>query len=327
MSIRLPFAIAIAGLAAAILACPSAAEVTALPNEHGLSIKIDGQPFADYWTRAGSKPVVWPIIGPTGKPMTRFYPMGEGVNEKKDHIHQRSLWFTHGIVNDIDFWAEESKDPKHKLGIIVHKGFVSVTSGPAAVVVTRNDWVGPDGKRVCADQRRLAFGTDGTGRWIDFDIVLSATDGPVVFGDTKEGAFGMRVAETLKVDAKQGGKIVDSEGRADKDAWGQTASWVDYYGPVDGQVVGITIFNHPDSFRYPTHWHVRTYGLFAANPFGLKDFPGSKGADGALKLDQSRSIHLFYRVLFHKGDEREGKVAEMWSTYAKQPRPKMPSAQ
>lgn len=131
--------------------------------------------------------------------------------------------------------------------------------------------------------------------------------------------MGVRVAETIKVDAKQGGKIVNSDGLVDQAAWGKRASWVDYYGPVEGQTVGIAMLNHPSSFRYPTYWHVRTYGLFAANPFGLHDFLGknAKDADGSYTLKAGESLSLRYRLVFHKGSEKEGRIAETWEKYSK----------
>lgn len=298
--------------------CP-AAEVTAERGEGKVVVKIDGQPFAEYLATSGQKPplgpIVWPIIGPTGKPMTRAYPMAEGANERKDHPHHRSLWFNHGNVNGLSFWHKDT---------IQHRQFLKVEGGRQAIIVTVNDWLAPDGKKVCEDQRTLTFHTDGRNRMIDFDITVKATDGPVTFGDTKEGTFGVRVAETMKVpettkaDAKAGGRIVNSNGQVDKDAWGKRASWVDYQGPVDGRTVGIAILNHPSSFRYPTYWHVRTYGLFAANPFGLHNFEPSKSADGAYTIPPGQSITLRYRVLLHEGDEKAGGVAQAFAAYASQ---------
>jgi len=305
-----------------VTACQSpAAQLTADRNEKGVEIKIDGQPFTQYWIKAGSKPVVWPIIGPTGQPMTRAYPMGKGENEREDHIHQRSLWFTHGKVNDLDFWGEPATYAKAKVkrptGEIRHREFLEVHGGPQAVVATRNDWLDQNGKKLCEDQRRLTFSVAGTTRQIDFDIKLTATPGPVTFGDTKEGCFGVRVAETLKVDARLGGQIVNAEGLKDKEAWGKRSAWVDYHGPVAGQQVGIAILNHPSSFRYPTYWHVRTYGLFAANPFGVSDFTGQKGDVGQYVLPKGQSIQFRYRLLFHKGDEKAAGVATAFAAYAK----------
>jgi hypothetical protein len=226
------------------------------------------------------------------------------------------MWFTHGKVNDVNFWAET---PRRKVGTTQHLEFLKVESGKPAVIVTRNAWLAPDGKKVCEDERSLRFDTDGDARWIDFDITLKATDGPVIFGDDKEGTFGMRVANSMMVEAKKGqphGKIVNSDGKVDDAAWGQRAPWVDYHGPVDGKTVGIAIFNHPSSFRFPTYWHVRTYGLFAANPFGVHEFTNGKQGGGEHTLSPGQSMTLRYRVFLHRGDEKEGKVATAYAAYS-----------
>jgi hypothetical protein len=305
-------------LVAASLVCgldAAAAKITVERSQNGAAVKIDGQLFTEYILRSGTKPILWPIIGPTGKPMTRDFPMRKRAGEKNDHPHQRSLWFSHGNVNGIDFWTEQGK-----VGTIKHLEFTKMAGGRPAVIATRNAWLAPDGRRVCEDQRVLRFDSDGDARWIDFDITLKATDGEVVFGDTKEGAFGLRVAGSLSVDAKRGGRIVNSLGQANAAAWGQSAAWVDYHGSIDGQTLGIAVFNHPGSSRYPTYWHVRTYGLFAANPFGLHDFSGGKKANGALLLPPGKSVTFRYRVLLHRGDELEGKVAERFSAYSEEAR-------
>ena len=290
------------------------AEITAERSENGAAVKIDGRLFTEYLVRSGAKPILWPIIGPTGKPMTRAFPMAGGDGETNDHPHQRSLWFTHGNVNGVDFWMETPG----KSGTIKHQEFLKIASGKPAVIATRNAWIDPNGKKVCEDQRTLRFDADGDARWIDFDITLKAADVPVTFGDTKEGAFGIRVAETIRVDGKRGGRIVNSENQADGAAWGKPAAWVDYHGPIDGQTVGIAILNHPGSFRFPTYWHVRTYGLFAANPFGLHDFADGKAGRGACTLPPGESITLRYRVLLHRGDEKAARVAESFAEYAKE---------
>jgi len=284
-----------------------AAEITAEKSDAGAVVKIDGKPFAEYVIDSSGKPIVWPIIGPTGKPMTRSWPMAEAPDEKRDHPHHRSLWFTHGDVNKLSFWHKETTK---------HREFVKIESGRQAVIVARNDWLGRDGKTVCEDERTLTFGTDGDARWIDFDITIKAAGAPVKFGDTKEGTMGVRVPGTMKVDAGKGGKIINSEGQTDRNAWGKQAAWVDYHGPVDGETLGIAILNHPSSFRFPTYWHVRTYGLFAANPFGLHHFKRGS-ADGSHTLQPGETMTFRYRILFHRGDEKQGKVAEAFSAYEK----------
>ena len=289
-----------------------AAEITAERSPGGVVVKIDGALFTEYLVRSGGKPVLWPIIGPTGERMTRDYPMLDHAGEAKDHPHQRSLWFTHGEVNGENFWLESDK-----AGTIAHQEFLKVASGKPAVVATRNAWLKANGEKLCEDQRTLRFDSDGDARWIDFDITVTATGGAVNFGDTKEGTFGVRVAESMCVDAKHGGRIVNSQQQVDADAWGQAAPWVDYHGPVAGQTVGIAILNHPGSFRFPTYWHVRTYGLFAANPFGLHDFTRAARGAGDFTLSPGKSVAFRYRVLLHRGDEKEGKVAEAFAAYAK----------
>lgn len=298
----------------AIVRSAASADIAVEKTDSGVVVKVGDQPFTTYVFQSKVKPILWPIIGPTGKEMTRAWPMREGnPDEKTDHPHQRSFWFTHGEVNGIDFWAETAKVQ----GRIEHKELVKAEGGRVGTIVTRNDWVGPDGGKVLTDERTLRLGADDATRWIDFDITLTAAADEVDFGDTKEGSFGLRIAESMRTDRKMGGKIITSEGLVDDKAWGQPASWVDYHGPVQGQTLGIAILNHPSSFRYPTGWHVRTYGLFAANPFGAGDFRGEK-VESSYKLKKGELLTLRYRVIFHKGDEQEGKIAEAFAKYAKE---------
>ncbi len=277
-----------------------------------LNVSIGGKPFTTYRVKSGAKPIMWPLYGPSGKEMTRGYPMREPSKlEKKDHIHHRSFWFTHGDVNGISFWHEQGGN-----GEIVHREFLNVSSGDKGVIATRNDWVGPDGKKLCEDYRSFVFAGNDSSRWIDADITVKAAYGDVKFGDTKEGCFGVRVAGSMRTELKDGGHIMTSEGKTDKTAWGTAASWVDYYGPVDGETAGVAILNHPSSFRFPTYWHVRTYGLFAANPFGLHNFKG-KEHDGSHSMKKGESFTLRYRVLLHAGDTDEGGVKDAFQQYSK----------
>lgn len=311
-------AIVLCSIAIAVIgamASAKAQQLTLQSHEDGVSVFADSHLFTRYLLRSGAKPILWPIIGPSGKEMTRAYPMKSDTNEKKDHVHQRSFWFTHGDVNGISFWHE---DANH--GTILHRDFLKKEAhGTRATLVAANDWLGPDGQRVCQDERTITFWVEPQLRGIDFDIVLKAADKPVTFGDTKEGCFGLRVADSMRVELGTGGKIVNSEGLTDAAAWGKRAAWVDYTGPVDGQTVGIAIMNHPSSFRYPTYWHVRTYGLFAANPFGLRDFLGDRNVDGSVTLSPGQSLTLRYRVVFHTGDTSAARIGELFEKYARQP--------
>ena len=112
---------AVAVVVGSLPAARATAEVTVEKTPEGVTVKADGQPFTTYITKSGSKPILWPVIGPTGKRMTRNWPMEQDVKGEtdRDHIHQRSLWFTHGSVNGVDFWSEGK-------GRIEHREFVKV---------------------------------------------------------------------------------------------------------------------------------------------------------------------------------------------------------
>jgi hypothetical protein len=304
---------------------PSVADSTALRVEAtadpaGWQIMQGDQQIAGYISDSAGRPVIYPIVGPGGHHMTRTFPFDVPLKgEKLDHPHHRSLWLTHGEVNDIDFWLVGSRAGK----IIQRSGTAEVAADGSVVIVTENDWMTPDeSKRVLADTRRFTFFNDNGRRIIDCDFLLKATDGDVNFGDTKEGSFGMRVAGTMKVEAKQGGQITNAEGETNGDAWGKKSAWVDYTGPVDGDTVGITIHDHPSSFGHPCRWHVRTYGLFAANPFGVHHFTNTPRTDGVVLKDGTR-MRLNYRVVLREGDFDAAQAAQDAQKYANDPRPEL----
>lgn len=301
---------------------------TAVSTQNGMRIEPTSEPagwkvfdgdelVAGYLIDSNGKPVVYPVIGPSGQAMTRQFPIEDALaTEKKDHQHHRSLWFTHGEVNGFDFWADDKNE-----GDIIHvSGTASTTDNAAAVLVTQNEWLSPTGDRILSDTRRFAFYKDNGRRIIDFDVLLKATDGDVHFGDTKEGSFGVRVAGSMKADAKLGGVITSSDGAIDSDAWGKSSKWVDYSGPVENETVGITIHDHPSSFGYPCRWHVRTYGLFAANPFGVHHFTGGEKTNGIVLKDGSK-MRLNYRVVLHDGGLVVSDADQDNADFANDPRP------
>ncbi len=278
-------------------------------------IKIDGQVFTEYLTQAGKAPAMWPVIGPTGEPVTRSYPIGPEVEgETTDHPHHQSLWIAHDRVNGADFWAANTnKAPSGAGPHIVHREFEAIQSaGPHARVVARNDWMNGD-ERLCSDTRVIVFGlTENGDRWIDVTLTIDAAEGDVTFGDTKEGTFALRVADSMRLEANKGGRIVNSDGLVNDEAWGRPARWVDYSGPVSGERVGIAIFSHPSSFRPTPRWHVRGYGLFTANPFGQADFPEPEAArQGAVTVKKGDTLTMRYRVLIH----RARSVSELEKAY------------
>jgi hypothetical protein len=283
-------------------------------------VEIDGQLFTEYIFRGAPHVYYYPLVGPGGVAMTRDYPMKpDQPAEEKDHPHHRSLWYSHGEVNGVDFWSETPK-----AGRIEHAEFLEIKSGAEQGVIRSTcKWVAPDGKVVCTDERVLrVYARPATERQFDFEITLKAPAGePVVLGDTKEGSMGIRVAETMRLKpnksnvGKPTGQIELSTGVTGASTWGKRAEWCDYYGPVGGKTVGVAIFDHPSNPQHPTWWHVRDYGLFAANPFGLHDFEKKPAGAGDQKLAAGQSTTFKYRFYLHEGDAKQAQVAERYQTY------------
>jgi hypothetical protein len=292
---------------------PVGAGVAFKADGRNLAVSLDSKPLTVYRVDAGPKPFFYPLIGPTGDAFTRAYPMENIAGEKRDHPHHRSFWFTHGSVNGTDFWAETTKN-----GSIEETERQLVVQGPVlGRLKTHDEWKTREGRKICDDERVVTFYSVPNMRVIDFDIVIKASVGPVSFGDTKEGMFGLRVASSMDVTNKTGGRITNAEGLIDDKTWGKASPWVDYVGPVNGKTVGITMLNHPTSFRYPTTWHVRTYGLFAANPFGWKDFGMKERGDYTIVPTQEMAFR--YRVVLHEGGTDPAKIAALFQVYSEPP--------
>jgi len=279
-----------------------------------LAIEIDGALFSNYYFEGYSRPFLFPLVGPGGVEMTRSWPIKDGVpDEEKDHPHHKSFWWAHGDMNGVDFWAESPKSGK-----TVHEGFGEIVSGAeAGVIHSRNRYVAGDGKVICTDERVVTIRKEGENRIVDFEVKVVASHGDLVFGDTKEGTLALRLNEGLRLKGKIGkGRILNSEGVEDGATWGKRASWVDYFGPIGGKMVGVAILDHPSNPRYPTWWHVRDYGLFAANPFGIHDFEKKPKGAGDLKVESGKSVTFKYRIILHAGDSAEAaiqKASEAWA--------------
>jgi len=305
-----------------------------------LRVELNGRLFTQYFYTNVPRPFCYPLIGPGDVALTRNYPMlTNSPGEELDHPHHRSLWFAHGAVNGQDFWTERKTS-----GRIVHSGFAEILSGTqTGAIRTLNSWISAEGKIICKDEEMIKFHAPKDETIIlDYEVTLRASNGEVTLGDTKEGTFAIRLAESMRAlkplvkgeKAKPGeGHIVLSTGIRDdgasaaaaKDAkkeavtWGKRAAWCDYYGPVGTNIVGIAIFDHPSNPRHPTWWHVRDYGLFAANPFGQHDFESLKDQNsGDLKIPAGQDVTFRYRVVLHEGDEIKGRIAERYAEYVKE---------
>ena len=291
-------------------------------------VKIGEKVFAEYVfdDPATNKTYLWPVYGPTGKEMTRSFPMRDIEGEVKDHYHHRGIWFGHEDIGSYDSWAERktfekngvvsknSEERVSKLGQQKLKRFSSMsTTEKSATLVCEIDYLGADGKKNLSEIRTMVFSADEDTRMIDINQEFIATEGEITFGDKKDAGLSIRVPSTMSVDSKKGGKLFNDSGVEDKAAWGTRGKWCDYIGPVDEETLGVAIFNHPSSFRYPTTWHIRTYGLFTANPFGTLD---PQSPNGPHTLKSGEKMMMKHRFVLHDGKFDSKKLSEAYQRYA-----------
>lgn len=280
-----------------------------------IDIAVDGTPFTTFCFGADvGKPYLAPLRSATGKIVTRHYPMEKIEGETRDHPHHRGLWFSYDDVNGVKFWENDPSYTNPKIGhIVVTKAeWKDGATGGAGTLGATMEWRDPQGKVLLVEDRTMLFHSDPVLRIIDFDIKLTPSS-PVTFGDTKEGAFAIRLADSLA--EKKTGKMVNAEGQSGmSNVWGKRSAWVDYSGEVDGEKLGVAIFDHPGNERYPTYWHSRDYGLFALNPFGRKAF--DKNAEQShWTIDAGQSLRFRWRVVIHPGDAAAAKIADLYKQY------------
>jgi len=270
----------------------------------------NGEPFATVHTGAEPRPYIWPVYAPGSVAVTRNHPMGERDGEQSDHPHHQSLWLAHGNVNGFDFWHGKG----HRERMQLDTTFASFGHDPHGTIQCGYKWLVDDGTLVVYESRQMRFHDYGDLRMIDVFVTFEAKEQDVVFGDTKEGTFAMRVHPALRVDGKvAAGDLRNSEGQHGKSVWGKRARWIADHGVIDGVEVGIAMFDHPKNPRHPTWWHARNYGLLAANPFGVHDFEKKPKGTGDLVLKKGESLSLRYRIVLHRELQDD---AELESLYA-----------
>lgn len=285
-------------------------------------VEIDGQPFTDFFFGADApKPYLHPLRSASGKIVTRRYPMEQVPGETTTDAHHRGVWFAYELVNGFDFWQNEASENNKLAGKVVTIRVDDLKSGNregSLRGVFR--WLSPTGEAMLEETRGMAFQgaaseDNARVRIVDVDIVLKALV-DTKFGDTKDGAFCVRLAEPLI--EKNGGTITNSAGgRGMKETWGKPAAWVDYSGELQGEKLGVAMFQHPSSFRYPARWHVRDYGLLAVNPFGSKGFD-KDAPDDTFTLKRGETLHLRYRIVVHPAMSA-GEIGALYGEYAKLP--------
>lgn len=301
-------------------------------NEAGKSydVRIGGKLFTSYrWPDSVFKPVLYPIINASGTEVTRGYPVQPRPGERTDHPHHVGMWFNYGNVNGIDFWGNSMDIPeetrKKTGGTIKFLRAENIKEGKGKSGFTVfNSWQDPAGNELLYEKTEFEFLIKDSLRIIDRKTTLTATTGNVSFPDTKEGMFAIRVARQLELPSQESVTLTDasgnattvspmsnegvsgnyrsSEGITGEEVWGTRARWMKLSGIIAQDSVTIAICDHPSNPGYPTHWHARGYGLFAVNPFGVKDFSGGK-EEKNFSIPANQSATFRYRVIISAGKQ------------------------
>ena len=266
-----------------------------------LDITIDGQPFATYnFSHDLPKPFLLPLRTPSGVVVNRAI---EDASDA-DHPHHKGVWNSVDEVNGIKFWKEDG--PIRNISVRVIQA-----GGPVGIFESINQWQNPETGE--PQLTETAVVTIHANRLLVYDMLFTASHVEADFEDTKEGMFGVRVAASMK--ERNGGHVVASDGsETTKNCWGKSFPWIDYYGTVDGQTVGVAIMDHPGNLR-PSRYHVRDYGLFSISPFGNHAYTNGVEEAAPVHLKKNESLRLRYGMYFHDGDTKVGNVAAAWEQF------------
>ncbi|MEP6903899.1 MAG: PmoA family protein [Actinomycetota bacterium] len=293
-----------------------------------VDVLIDGELFTSYiWAENLKKPILYPIKTANGTFITRKFPLESQTGESVDHPHQIGLWFNYGDVNGVDFWNNSiyrTPPEAAKMGTIVHRRIAGTKNGKTSGELTvEMDWLMPDGNVILREKAKFIFHAEKDLRSIDRITTLSALGEKVVFNDSKEGLFGLRLRRELEQPAKEpiyltdangkpseqkildntnvSGEYRSSEGKIGDEVWGTRGKWALLSGTVENEALTIAILDNPKNVGFPTFWMARGYGLFAANPLGQKAYSTEKKElqikELKFTLEPKQSVKFSYRVL------------------------------
>ena len=303
-------------------------KVVSIPSQQKAVITIDNKPFTEFiYPDSLEKPVLYPIYAADGEIITRGFPISPRPNEPTDHPHHIGLWMNYENVNGLDFWNNSYAIPAEKkssYGWIKTNKIIETKSGREGVLKYNAEWKDIKGNILLSETTGFIFSATANERIIDRITTLTAnTD--VSMPDVKDGFLGLRVAHELELPSKDEREFTDNKGnitkvKASNDslvsgnyltseektgdaAWSTRAKWCMLYGKKGNDTISIAIIDHPKNIGYPTYWHARGYGLFAANPLGQKIFSNGKETL-AFKLKKGESVTFRYRIVINASKQR-----------------------
>lgn len=312
-------------------------EIKVNEAEKKVDVIVDNQLFTSYiYPSTIKKPVLWPVISPEGNVLTRSYPMENKAGDRTDHPHHVGIWFNYGDVNGLDFWNNSDAIPaeeRSKFGTIYHQSLGKVKDGKGkASFETESLWKAPDNTSLLSEKTTFSFLAKDGLRIIDRKTTLTALVDEVDFTDNKEGMYAIRVARELELPSDKPTELMDSHGVVTKvakmdntyvkgdyrssegieggDVWGTRATWMKLGSEINGEPISMVIVDHPKNVGYPTYWHARDYGLFAANPLGQKVFSEGK-EELNYSLKKGQSVTFNYRMIIASSDLTDEEINQL----------------
>ncbi len=291
--------------------------------EKKVDVMIDGELFTSYiYPDQIKKPVLWPLMSPAGNMLTRSFPMVNKEGDRSDHTHHVGVWLNYGDVNGLDFWNNSeaiAPEKRDAYGTIYHRSIDKAESGKgSAQLETSAVWKSPDQIEMLEEHSSFRFSVREQVRIIDRTTTLKALLDEVKFTDNKEGMFAIRVARELELPSDKPTDLLDSHGNVTRveqmdnslvkgnyrsadgiegmDVWGTRCRWMKLASEIKGEQVALVIIDHPSNAGYPTYWHARGYGLFAANTLGQKVFSDGENVLN-FSLKKGESVTFKYRLV------------------------------
>ena len=299
-----------------------------------VDVFVDGQPFTSYvWPETLKTPVLYPLRTAQGTIVTRGFPLEPRPGERVDHPHHAGFWLNYGNVNGVDFWNSSTFLPpeqQQKMGMIVHRRVAHTANGKDhGELAVELDWIMPDGQPILREATTFVFHSGPNLRVVDRMTTLTALDKRVVFHDDKEGMLGLRVRRELEQPSNEPliftdssgrpttvkaldnagvtGLYRSSEGRTGDAVWSTRGRWTMLTGKVNNEEVTLALLDNPKNVGFPTYWHARGYGLFAANPLGQEIFSGGKEKLN-FTLEPKQSVTFRYRLLILSGQTSPAQI-------------------
>lgn len=296
-------------------------------NQNKINIFIGQKLFTTFlYPDTLEKPVLYPISAANGMVITRGFPLNPKPGDPTDHPHHIGLWFNYENLNGLDFWNNSYAIPQEKkksYGWVKTDKILETTNGPVGKLSYHANWTNQQNEVLVEETTTYEFSGNANQRIIDRVTVLKANT-EANFTDAKDGLLGLRLAHELQIPTTEDKKFTDdkgivtvvkgekdkiangtyitSEGKEGDAAWSTRAKWCKAVGKMGQDSISVTIIDHPQNVNYPTYWHARGYGLFAANPLGEKIFTNGKSAKN-LQLKKGESVTFRYRVVIENGKQ------------------------